>query len=428
MGVIEQANSVFVRLSGFDRDELVRAPHNIIRHPVMPGGAFHVMWDTLRAGEPFGAYVHNLAKTGSRYDVFATITPLGRGYLSVRTRPMCTDVLAVVDQLYTDAYELERSMRSRGAGRREAAAAGAARLAQLIADAGLGTYNDFLMDALPREVEAREAAGAICPQRPNATGPLAEMLALVDQTQTELGAWMAALARLSEQVASIRQAAEQLATISSEAAQTSRAIQAVDGLGFEFMPLMMPLQLWSEMDAEVAKVVDELIGDLKQFAASAARTRFRIALARLHATMIGNFTAEQIDGVPGAREQAPAISLLVTAISEGIEVMDAQSREHTDLGRQSSQSVEQVAGLMQMPIDLLHSWMRSSDRVLPDSIADLVPQISQQVADSTAAVTRLRELGDSLTTGVEQLDSARLRQKLAQIAAISSRLLDGSQN
>lgn len=120
MGVIEQANSVFVRLSGFDRDELVRAPHNIIRHPVMPGGAFHVMWDTLRAGEPFGAYVHNLAKTGSRYDVFATITPLGRGYLSVRTRPMCTDVLAVVDQLYTDAYELERSMRSRGAGRREA--------------------------------------------------------------------------------------------------------------------------------------------------------------------------------------------------------------------------------------------------------------------------------------------------------------------
>lgn len=99
VGVIEEANSVFVRLSGYDRDELLGAPHNIIRHPMMPGGAFRVMWDTLATGEPFGAYVHNMAHNGSRYDVFATITPLRGGYLSVRTRPMCTEVMAVVDTL-----------------------------------------------------------------------------------------------------------------------------------------------------------------------------------------------------------------------------------------------------------------------------------------------------------------------------------------
>ena len=42
----------------------------------MPGGAFYAMWNTLHAGKPFVAYVHNLAKDGSQYDVLATVTPL----------------------------------------------------------------------------------------------------------------------------------------------------------------------------------------------------------------------------------------------------------------------------------------------------------------------------------------------------------------
>lgn len=48
-GVIQEANSVFVRMSRYPREALVGAPHNIIRHPRMPGGAFKLMWDTLYA-------------------------------------------------------------------------------------------------------------------------------------------------------------------------------------------------------------------------------------------------------------------------------------------------------------------------------------------------------------------------------------------
>lgn len=54
-GIIKEANTVFVRLSRYARDELVGAPHNIIRHPDMPGGAFLLMWLTLQAGKPFCA-------------------------------------------------------------------------------------------------------------------------------------------------------------------------------------------------------------------------------------------------------------------------------------------------------------------------------------------------------------------------------------
>lgn len=39
-GVITDANSVFVKLSRYPLRSLLNAPHSIIRHPDMPGGAF----------------------------------------------------------------------------------------------------------------------------------------------------------------------------------------------------------------------------------------------------------------------------------------------------------------------------------------------------------------------------------------------------
>jgi len=70
-GVIRHSNNVFIELSRYRRDELSGAPHNIIRHPEMPGGAFKAMWDTLKAGSPFAAYVRNLAADGSEDDACA---------------------------------------------------------------------------------------------------------------------------------------------------------------------------------------------------------------------------------------------------------------------------------------------------------------------------------------------------------------------
>ena len=125
-GIIERSNDVFVRLSHFERDELAGAPHNLIRHPEMPGGAFHAMWATLKAGSPFAAYVRNLAANGSEYDVFATVTPLrSGGYLSVRTRPVCTDLFQTACAIYDDARSVEdQAIHGQSRYRREAPAAG----------------------------------------------------------------------------------------------------------------------------------------------------------------------------------------------------------------------------------------------------------------------------------------------------------------
>lgn len=44
---ITYCNPAFIAVSGYDREELLGQPHNIVRHPDMPGEAFRDMWTTL---------------------------------------------------------------------------------------------------------------------------------------------------------------------------------------------------------------------------------------------------------------------------------------------------------------------------------------------------------------------------------------------
>ncbi|NTV10985.1 MAG: methyl-accepting chemotaxis protein [Zoogloea sp.] len=101
-GVITYANESFVRISGFSREELIGANHNIVRHPDMPGEAFHDLWRSLQAGQPWHGVVKNRTKSGDFYWVDAYVTPLtenGRpiGYMSVRNTPSRDAVLAAED-------------------------------------------------------------------------------------------------------------------------------------------------------------------------------------------------------------------------------------------------------------------------------------------------------------------------------------------
>ena len=91
-GRIVFANHVFVETSGFSEQELVGAPHNIVRHPHMPKEAFANLWATIKAGRPWDGLVKNRARSGDYYWVRANVTPViedGRvaGYISIRSKP-----------------------------------------------------------------------------------------------------------------------------------------------------------------------------------------------------------------------------------------------------------------------------------------------------------------------------------------------------
>jgi len=96
-GAITAANQSFVDMSGYTREELMGAPHHILRHPFMPGPAFKDLWDTIAGGKKWHGYVKNLRKDGRFYWVYATVIPNVRngkivGYTSVRRKPSRTKV------------------------------------------------------------------------------------------------------------------------------------------------------------------------------------------------------------------------------------------------------------------------------------------------------------------------------------------------
>jgi len=98
------ANDTFVKVSGYQLEELMGQPHNMVRHPDMPKAAFADMWYTLQQGEPWSGIVKNRRKNGDHYWVRATAVPMVRGgqvtgYMSIRTRAKAEE-LAAVEPLY----------------------------------------------------------------------------------------------------------------------------------------------------------------------------------------------------------------------------------------------------------------------------------------------------------------------------------------
>jgi len=105
-GRITYCNQIFMQLAKYSEEELVGAPHNIIRHPDMPKIVFKLLWDRIQNKEEIFAYVKNLSKDGGYYWVYANVTASldtsGKiiGYYSVRRKPseegirVCSDLYA----------------------------------------------------------------------------------------------------------------------------------------------------------------------------------------------------------------------------------------------------------------------------------------------------------------------------------------------
>ncbi len=96
-GIITYCNEAFVEISGYSREELIRSPHNLVRHPDVPPAVFGHMWSTLKQGRPWMGIVKNRCKSGDHYWVNAYVTPIFEGsqivgYESVRIKPTAEQV------------------------------------------------------------------------------------------------------------------------------------------------------------------------------------------------------------------------------------------------------------------------------------------------------------------------------------------------
>ncbi len=109
-GTITEINDAFVHCSGYSAEELMGAPHSILRHPDVPAGVFADMWATIQAGRGWSQIVKNRRKNGDYYWLRANVGPITddagniTGYISHRMR--CDGMEKdITMELYQDVAE-----------------------------------------------------------------------------------------------------------------------------------------------------------------------------------------------------------------------------------------------------------------------------------------------------------------------------------
>jgi aerotaxis receptor len=219
---ITYANAAFIAVSGFEREEILGQPHNMVRHPDMPREAFADMWRTLQGGQSWSALVKNRRKDGDHYWVRANAAPVRRngqlvGYLSVRTKPTREEV--------QDAERLYREMREGRAGNRALykgllVRTGAMRWTSLLQTASVGwRLGAGVVAGFPIVVGAAAAAGM-------SGGPLGIVAGAAALSALVSGLWLRA--QIAAPLATVLRVAQAAASGNPEANVT---LNRVDEIG-----------------------------------------------------------------------------------------------------------------------------------------------------------------------------------------------------
>ena len=333
---ITYANASFVDISGFERDELIGQPHNLVRHPDMPTAAFADMWTTLRQGHSWTALVKNRRKDGDHYWVRANACPVVRrgktiGYMSVRTKPAPEEV-AAAEQLYTQFQQGK---------------AGHLRFHQgLVVRSGWLSWMSVLAWMSTSWRLRLGVLGAMLPVM------LAAVLALPSSVLLGLQVLSAGLAlvwleaQVSRPLARIRQDAEQVACGETAA---SDSLHRVDDIGMLARSIKQAgLNLKSLLDdvshqvagvrsasSEIAQGNADLSARTEQSAASLQETA--ASMAQMNATVAGN--AQRTSQVEGIARQAQQTA------DAGTKEFDQLTATMEDMQR-SSQRIADITALI----------------------------------------------------------------------------------
>lgn len=354
-GVMTHANQTFLRLADLSPSEALGSPHNVIRHPEMPGGAFRLIWDELGEGRPVCLYMANEARDGLRYDVLATIAPIDGGYLSVRLRPGVSELESAMFSAYDVASAVEAGERAAGASRHEAAQEGATALLAQLGELGFSSLADFTRHVLPREIEAFLAVVPPATPSPSAGG-LGSVLASTATIARSITPFVSRLGdyeQLAQRVLAERASiAPAIAELTDLAVQISRVGELVD---------VTAATAHSTEITELSELTQRMVGWLNEaiagFEALPAKLEplqvglrdlaLRTSMFVLLNHVLGQFTAEVI---ASGQERGTEVRLLHGALNHSLVQVEAEVESVKDL-------------LMDIPRDV-ETTVRSADKVM----------------------------------------------------------------
>ncbi len=335
-GRITHCNAAFVAVSGYTREELLGQPHNLIRHPDMPGEAFRDMWATIASGRPWSAPVKNRRKNGDHYWVMANATPLlhnGQpvGYMSVRTEATRAQIEAA-EQLYaTMRQEKQAGQRVHGlsAGRvlRHTLAG---HVAHGLATLGLSTR---LALALLVLLVASLAAGALLP---DASGGALLQLALFG------AAWWYLARQLVRPIAGLTLAANRVAA--------------------------------GDLTATVRRSRNDELGDLEQ--------------------ALGQLSFNLCAIVRDARDESESMRLGAQEIAQGNLDLSARTESQASSLEQTAAAMEEITGTVRQSADAARqaTGLAAQASAAADRSHDAVDSVGQTMRDIEADSTRIGEI------------------------------------
>ena len=410
-GVIRQGNSVFARISGFALDEMVGMPHNLVRHPDMPAGVFRLMWAWLEAGRPIGTYVCNRTKDGAHYWVFAVVSPLDDGYVSVRMAPRGSS-LPLVTEVYAETRVAEHDASRQGMSRREVAAVGEQALLAALARRGFASYEEFMHQALPMEI----AAGGVSQEayrRPEAAGEIARVLdgtRAIDLVLSELVGELETFRALGEELS---HTADHVLEMTGRLEGSVVAAQEASATVAEKSPVLANVA--KVMAQPMSDAINELQGLNPGFVALRSdvdRMRFQIALASLYNDMAAAFAAEVHDGVAPA-ESLSAVPLLCDAVETCLVEMGRQVRRVSSALGEVATAVSHASTLLEDFRRFIGQWRHLVVRHARVELGEKVAPIDAEILATWGYAERLRDLSRRAAAAIVPYDAAALRTHLA---------------
>ena len=428
-GHILFSNSVFDRVSGYRREELVGRPHNIVRHPDMPRSVFKIFWERLQRGDRAVAYVKNRARDGSFHWVVAVAGPVPGGYASVHLRPS-TPYFATAQEIYAELLALERTVENGDVGRREdAIRASSVRLGKLLAEAGFPDYQAFMYTLLPAEVDAREqqlAGMSDAPGRPSddegnrlqdvfdgstGVGETLSRLACGLRPYGELGARLSSKSKFMPDLSDGIRVFSLNAMLAASRLREGATIGAV-------------ANILGRRSDEAGPVIASLSAELLQTEALMRQMNFRIAAGKLQVEMVENILTEVAGEPDRLAEASGQLAALAGAVADSVgRLCHSQSVLDQHLDAFGEACVTLVRHLRVLQALVVNGRIEASHLSGADDVVQLFAEIGQRVQAATA---EMRDFAEAMRgrpvrqNAQEQAAQAEMAKLQAAISALGN--------
>ncbi len=438
-GFITSCNQVFVRVSDYQIDQLIGAPHSIVRHPDMPRAVFKVLWDSLKTKKPLAAYVKNLAADGRYYWVMAVSIPVKDGYLSIRLKPS-TAIQEVVESEYQSVLALERSLEADGLSRSKVLEQSIPALLGGLAKHGFTGYDAFQHVALPTEIAARRNTLGTTQDMANPGSRLDEdELSELALANREVLSW---ISNLFENLDSLVSANEAMATRSRFLLELARNIHifalnaglSSSMLGTEGNALAAVTKELQSTSKEIVRTIEHSTSQVDQAIELIREVGFMISIATLQSEMV-EFETQPASGLTvqsdeetqpesGSRWRAEVmeadqrISTLVDSLADSIKIVfDLSAGTASKVGDLSTDSQSLFLQLDHLQFGLLAGRIeiaRLNDR---RGFTDMFAEISAQLLGAESEIKKFGEETASATQLIERFELGRGQQVLDGLCA-----------